>query len=597
MPFRWDPREHVALGAHVLKWLALAGPTAAVIGTACALFLWALEQATRLRFAQPWLLWLLPLAGALIAFLYTRFGHAAEGGNNLLMDAVHGQEQGDDSAVIVPGLMAPLILTATVITHLFGGSAGREGTAVQMGGSIAALISRRLGLNREDTRSLLLSGIAAGFAGVFGTPLTGTVFAMEVLTIGRMSYDAIIPCLIAAIVSNWTTLAWGGKHTHYVVTAVFMEASPAMSWLLVVKISAAAVCFGLASVLFAELTHSVSHAAKRLVRSPYLRPVMGGLLLIALVHLLGTRDYLGLGVSAAQPGAVTLVSAFQPGGADTWSWWWKLLFTALTLGTGFKGGEVTPLFFIGATLGNVLGQLLAAPADLFAALGFVAVFAGATNTPLACTIMGVELFGSEYTLPFAIACFVAYLFSGHSGSYLSQRIGTPKIAQPHLPPNASLRLARELRPGVGILSARLSSEGEQLMPHRRYAVHRQAIGQVRIYMTPSARRTTGRERGLWRLFGPPPLYMEIIRAAKEHGLLNATAHHSHYGYSGIQTDRLESPNPSLNLCVEIIGPHEELESFCRKHSELLHDKVIVFKELERWQLHEQQDGAAAANAV
>lgn len=144
---------------------------------------------------------------------------------------------------------------------------------------------------------------------------------------------------------------------------------------------------------------------------------------------------------------MTLISAFHPGGADTWSWWWKRLFTALTLGTGFKGGEVTPFFFIGATLGNALAQVLAAPVDLFAALGFIAVFTGATNTPLACTIMGVELFGSEYTLPFVIACFIAYLFSGHSGSYLSQRIGTPKIAQPHLPPNASLRLARELRPG------------------------------------------------------------------------------------------------------------------------------------------------------
>lgn len=454
MPFRWNPREHLLVGTYILKWLFLTAPVAALIGSACALFLWALERATQIRLEFPWLLFGLPLAGAGISFLYLRFGRASEGGNNLLMDAIHGHENGD-SSVIVPGRMAPLILIATVATHLFGGSAGREGTAVQMGGSIAAVTGRWLRLNSADTRTLLMVGIAAGFGGIFGTPLTGTVFAMEVLAVGHMRYDAIIPCLMAAVISDWVCTEWGIKHTHYTISsaAANLGGSP-LNWVLAAKVALAAVAFGLVSVLFAEMTHGIHHIFKRVIARPFLRPVVGALLVIGLVYILGTRDYLGLGVSSSDPKTVTILSSFLPGGADDWSWWWKLLFTAITLGSGFKGGEVTPLFFIGAALGNILGKFLGAPIDLFAAIGFVAVFAGATNTPLACTLMGIELFGSQYTIYFAIGCFISYLFSGHSGIYLSQRIGTPKLKSLQLPPGASLRIARELRPGLDILLAR-----------------------------------------------------------------------------------------------------------------------------------------------
>jgi H+/Cl- antiporter ClcA len=224
--------------------------------------------------------------------------------------------------------------------------------------------------------------------------------------------------------------------------------------LLAAKIALAAVAFGLVSTLFAELTHGINHFFKRVIKYPILRPVVGGSCVIVLVYLLGTRDYLGLGVSSPDPHAVTILSSFSPDGANDWSWFWKLLFTAITLGSGFKGGEVTPLFFIGAALGNVLARVLGAPVDLFAGLGFVAVFAGATNTPLACTLMGIELFGSQYTLYFTIACFLSYLLSGHSGIYLSQRIATPKFGTMELPPDASLRTARELRPGWETLLAR-----------------------------------------------------------------------------------------------------------------------------------------------
>ncbi|HJV67424.1 MAG TPA: voltage-gated chloride channel family protein [Geomonas sp.] len=449
MPFRWDAKEHVAEGRYFLKWLFIASPVAVAIGAACALFLWSLEEVTRFRLDNPNLLFFLPVAGVLMAALYGRYGKSAEGGNNLIMEQIHQPGGG------VPRRMAPLILVTTLITHLFGGSAGREGTAVQMGGSIASAFARWFHLDDHDVRILLIAGIAAGFGAVFGTPLAGAVFAMEVLIVGRMSYEALIPGLIAGIVADQTCSMLGIRHTAYQITTVFRSAAGAapaghLDPLLLAKVALAAVAFGLASVLFAELQHSISQLFKTFVRRPLLRPAIGGCLVIALVYLLGTRDYLGLGVTSNDPHAVTILSCFQPGGATDWSWWWKILFTAITLGVGFKGGEVTPLFFIGAALGNVCARVLEATAhtDLFAGLGFVAVFAGATNAPLACTIMGVELFGADAIVYIAVACYLAYLFSGHTGIYLSQRIAVPKTEGTPLPQGVSLRYTREHAPSL-----------------------------------------------------------------------------------------------------------------------------------------------------
>jgi H+/Cl- antiporter ClcA len=486
VPIRWSWREQLLLGGYLLKWFLIAAPVAAIVGSACALLLWSLDLVTHQRFVWPWLLFLLPLAGASISALYSILGAQSEGGNNLLMDAIyefedeHDEDDEDehddipvaetpvgngvesaaenavekaedesgtsDSGVVVPRRMAPLILIATVVTHLCGGSVGREGTALQMGGSIAAACGKMFRLSRADMRMLLMAGIAAGFGGVFGTPLAGAIFALEVLVVGRVRYDALIPCLFAAAVGAWTCSAWGIDHWHRTIELSGIIAGKSVfDWMLATKVAAAAVAFGLVSVLFAELTHSIDHFFKRKIARPIWRPVIGGVLIIGLTYLLGTRVYLGLGVYTHEPNGTTVLTAFYPDGADAWSWWWKLFFTALTLGSGFKGGEVTPMFFIGATLGNVLAHLMGAPVELFAALGFVAVFAGAINTPLAGTLMGIELFGSEGTIYFAIACFVAYVSSGHSGIYLSQRIGTPKLRSVALPPDASLRTARDLK--------------------------------------------------------------------------------------------------------------------------------------------------------
>lgn len=429
MPFRFEPREHLMLLGYALRWLVLAAPVAVATGSAVALFLRLLDAATHLRFQHPWLMALLPLAGVAIVLVYHHYGRDSGEGNNLVMDRIHEPGGG------IPRRMAPLVLGATVVTHLFGGSAGREGTAVQMGGSIAQALARPLRLGQHDTRILLMCGVAAGFGAVFGTPLTGAIFALEVLALGRMQYDALLPCLLASLMGDLTCATWGIPHTHYHVPAGLAGPGPeaaAGAWariepMLALKVAVAGVAFGLAAMMFAELCHSVGATARRYISRLWLRPVLGALLVLGLAAQLGTTDYLGLGVTTADGSGVSIVNAFHEGGAAPLSWLWKSIFTALTLGTGFKGGEVTPLFFVGATLGNALAGLLAVPVPLMAAVGFIAVFAGATNTPLACTIMGVELFGAEYLPYFAIACFVAYLASGHSGIYLSQRVGAGKL--------------------------------------------------------------------------------------------------------------------------------------------------------------------------
>lgn len=419
-------QEHYGIIKHLLRWTLLILPVAITIGSIVALFLWLLNRAIHFRFEHTWLLFLLPLAGVIIHLIYQSFGKSSEKGNNLIMDEIHHPGGG------VPGQMAPVILITTVITHLFGGSAGREGTAVQIGGSIAGIFSRMLRLNETDTKVFLTAGIAAGFGAVFGTPLTGAIFALEVLAIGRIEYKALLPALIASIVADLTVSAWGIHHTAYHIDVLskskfFLSDYLPISILLLVKIIFSSALFGLASYLFAILVHQIKSFFLRVCKVKWLIPFLGGLIIIGLTYAIGKPDYLSLGVDPEYPGAVTIPSAFQSGGADTWSWLWKTIYTAITLGTGFKGGEVTPLFYIGATLGNALSTLLDAPVSLFAALGFIAVFAGATNTPLACTIMGIELFGSEYSMFFAIACFTAYFFSGHSGIYSSQRIAIPKI--------------------------------------------------------------------------------------------------------------------------------------------------------------------------
>lgn len=424
MTFRWHPHEQVLLARFILKWGVLATLVGVLGGSASAFFLVSLQWATDARIEHPWLLYLLPVGGLLIGLCYHWWGRELERGNNLLLEEIHRPQAG------VPGRLAPAILFATVATHLFGGSAGREGTAVQMGGSLAGWLSRRLKLDAAHTRLLLMSGMSAGFGSVFGTPVAGTLFGLEVLVVGRMRYDALIPCLVASFVGDWTCTAWGVHHAHYPLAA-----KVALSLPVVGKVLIAALAFALVSVLFAELTSGLHWAVAKVIPWAPGRPVLGGVCVIVLTAIAGTRDYLGLGIPV-------ILESFEPGGVPTWAFLWKLVFTAVTLGAGFKGGEVTPLFFIGATLGATLGTVLGLPTGYLAALGFVAVFAAAANTPLTCLLMGIELFGDALGGPLLIVCSVTYVLSGHRGIYLSQHVDTPKTDDPNALVDISLAHAR-----------------------------------------------------------------------------------------------------------------------------------------------------------
>lgn len=399
--------EQIDLLPYLGKWILLATAVAALAGSASAFFLIALEWATDTRNAHRGLIWLLPLAGFVVGWLYLRFGQQVEAGNNLLIDEIH------DPRKIVPLRMAPLVLGGTLISHLFGASVGREGTAVQMGGALADQLTRLFKLKHEDRRIILMAGISAGFSSVFGTPLAGAVWALEVLAIGRLRYDALLACTVAAIVADQVCALWGVHHTHYLIPQI-----PHLSAWGFCAMVLAGMAFGLAGKLFADATHLLGGWVKKTIAYAPLRPLLGGAILAAIIMYGNTDRYIGLGIPV-------ILEAFDKP-LPAYDFLGKMAFTVFSLGVGFKGGEVTPLFYIGATLGNALAPILHMPFPLLAGIGFVAVFAGAANTPIACTLMAMELFGAEVGVYAGIACVVSYLFSGHTGIYRSQRVGQAK---------------------------------------------------------------------------------------------------------------------------------------------------------------------------
>ena len=392
----------------ILKWFIISTIIGIAVGSASAFFLSSLQWAENVRESNRWIIGLLPVAGMAIGMLYHYYGKNSEAGNNLLIDRVlhPGGER-------IPFRMAPLVLTGTIATHLFGGSAGREGTALQMAGSISDQLSKPLRLNHNDRKTLIIAAIAAGFGSVFGTPLAGAIFGLEVIVIGKMKYDAIFPAFLAAIIADHVTRLWGVGHTEYAIHII-----PQLSTLNIIYSILAGIAFGIVAATFSKLNHTISAFFKKKVKYPPLRPFIGGAIVALTVFAMGTTKYIGLGIPV-------IVESFE-NQLPYYDFAVKILLTALTLGAGFKGGEVTPLFFIGATLGNALAWIIPLPMGLLAGMGFVAVFAGATNTPLACSIMAIELFGIECGLYVAVACIVAYLMSGNNSIYNGQFIGQPK---------------------------------------------------------------------------------------------------------------------------------------------------------------------------
>lgn len=401
--------EQIPTLLYLFKWIFICLLIGSIVGSISAFFLLSLDWATNWREAHLWIIWLLPIGGLIIGYSYYLYGDSVVKGNNLLLEEFHSPKK------IIPFRMAPLVLFGTIVTHLFGGSAGREGTAVQVGGAVADRFTKLFKLSDSDRRIVLIAGISAGFASVFGTPLAGGIFALEVLVLGRIRLGAIVPSFMAAVFADYFCEIWNVNHTHYHIDTVAEMTPVNLLWTLL-----AGIIFGLVAMLFSKSTHFWSNLFKKHVKFPPLRPFIGGAILAVSIYAIGTTKYIGLGIP-------TIVDAFNVN-LNSYDFLLKILFTSFTLGAGFKGGEVTPLFYIGAALGNVLIWFIPLPMGLLAGMGFVAVFAGATNTPIACTVMGIELFGIEAGVFIALACSTAYLFSGHSGVYSSQIIGSPKNA-------------------------------------------------------------------------------------------------------------------------------------------------------------------------
>jgi H+/Cl- antiporter ClcA/PII-like signaling protein len=544
--------EQFRLLLDLARWIPIASAVGIMAGSASALLLVSLVLATDLRETHRWLILLLAPGGLFVGYLYKYLGSSVEAGNNLILEEVH------DPRATIPLRMTPLILIGTFISHLFGGSAGREGTAIQTGASLADQLTKPLRLMPRDRRILLMAGISAGFSSVFGTPLAGAIFGIEVLAFGRLSYDAIAPCFIAAFVGDLVTKAWGVRHTIYSVAEV-----PTLNVGGLLSSMAAGVAFGLVAMAFAKMTHAVSHTARRLISSAPFRPFFGGIIVTAAVLLMGTTKYVGLGIP-------TIVAAFHTR-LPPYDFAAKFVLTALTLGTGFKGGEVTPLFFIGSTLGNALSRILPLPPSLLAGMGFVAVFAGAANTPIASTFMAVELFGAEAGAYAGIACVVSYLFSGHSGIYHAQRVGRSKHLSATAEEGMSLALVAKMRdtPQPDLLED-IDDFGfleGSLMDH---------LSVLRLYFSASEMR---RADSWWKRLAPQSLGAFLLRQAKEHGIEQALLHRVIGGFLKNQElimDTGEIPPARLPQCLELVGEEEDLQSFLKNNRDHLNNVRIVF---------------------
>ena len=390
-----------------LQWLVICALIGLFSGSASAFFLVALEWVTKIRVHHAWLIWLLPIGGLIIGLLYHYYGDSVVKGNNLLLEEYENPQQP------IPFKMAPLVLIGTLITHLVGGSAGREGTAVQMGGAIADQFSKLFHLDKNDRKTILILGISAGFASIFGTPLAGALFALEVVYFSKINIKSVVLSIVVAYAAYYTVELWQVQHTHYSIPSI-----PNMNWTNLLWTIGVGILFGLAALLFSRTTHFWSRLFSKYSTYAPLRPLIGGTVLAIILFLIGTTKYIGLGVPE-------IVKAFSTPN-ESYDFLLKILFTGFTLGAGFKGGEVTPLFFVGATLGSALSVVVPLPIALLAGMGFVAVFSGATHTPIACTVMGMELFGIESGIFIGIACVVAYFASGSIGIYHSQIVKGPK---------------------------------------------------------------------------------------------------------------------------------------------------------------------------
>lgn len=398
------------------RWVFLGGLIGAVVGSATAFLLETNDYLGSVREGNGWLIGFLPLGGIVVGYMYMKFGtsfsnnilHDAAEQNNLVIDAVHGKKK-------VLRRMGPIVYLGTFITVFLGGSTGREGAAVQMGSSVAEATNQWFKVKPADTKIMLMSGISAGFGAAFGTPITGAVFGMEIAALGKLKFEAVVPCLVASFIGHYVTEGvWGVKHEQLIIQSL-----PELSMITYGKVILVSVIFGLLSVSYCQLRHGIQKISERIFKKNHMkRAFIGGLIIVGLTLLAGSQDYNGRGLEMLEQSFKENVPPF--------AFLAKLVFTAVTLGTGFVGGEAIPLFFMGATLGNTLYPIMDLPLAFLAALGLIAVFCGGANTPIAAFLMALELFDGKGVEYFFIACVVSYIVSGHHGLWPSQTVYEPK---------------------------------------------------------------------------------------------------------------------------------------------------------------------------
>lgn len=390
-----------------LKWTVLGLALGVICGAVGAAFHHAVELAGGAFGSVPWLVYLLPVNGLVIVFLYRRAGVLKDRGTNLVIQSVRYGRPASFRA-------APLIFAATALTHLGGGSVGREGAALQIGAGLASLVSRLFKMEEKDTRTVTMCGMAGLFAAVFGTPITAAVFSLEVGTVGVLRYAALYPCLVTSLVAWEVSHLLGGHAVRLTMPSVPEESILALGQVVVLTLLCA-----LCSILFLTVMHKVEHLFQHKIENPYLRVVVGGVILALLTTVLGTRDYNGAGMA--------MVEAAVAGETVPWAFLMKILFTALTISAGFKGGEIVPTFFIGATFGCAVGPLLGLHPGFAAGIGMVALFCCVVNCPLASILLASELFGGQGMVFFALACALSYLMSGYYTLYAEQKIVYSKL--------------------------------------------------------------------------------------------------------------------------------------------------------------------------
>lgn len=393
----------------LLQWIFCAIVVGGIGGAVGTLFHYCIEWVTEYRIAHDFILWLLPVGGIVIVLLYRLCHMENDRGTNLILSSIRSNEQ-------VSILMAPLIFVSTVITHLFGGSAGREGAALQIGGSIGAFIGRRFHMDEKNMHLITMCGMSSVFAALFGTPLTAAMFSMEVVSVGVVYYSAIVPCIFSSLVGFVVAGMAGIAPTVFNIE----ELIPGLSVISVVQVSVLAALCAVLSIVFCVLLHTSGHWFKEKFSNQYIRIIVGGILLIALTLLSGSRDYNGAGMA--------VIEQALRGQAVPWAFFLKMLFTAVTIGSGFKGGEIVPTFFVGATFGCVVAPILGLDAGFGGAVGLIALFCGVVNCPVSSLLLSIDMFGSEGMLFFAIASGISYMLSGYYSLYNSQKIVYSKVA-------------------------------------------------------------------------------------------------------------------------------------------------------------------------